>query len=165
MIIRMPIPMPTIHLTTFIAAPIERVFDLSRNLTIYKMLMQGRKEKFSSGAASNLVAHGETMSFHAKHLGKTRLVTMKIVDLKKPSSYVQEQVKGDLLHYKHEHHFKPVDNGTILIDMIDFEGPRDVIGKIVGKIYLKSYVEKFIHKRNSLIRQYAESEKWRAVLS
>ena len=165
MIIRMPIPMSTIHLTTFIAAPIERVFDLSRNLTIYKMLMQGRKEKFSSGAASNLVAHGETMSFHAKHLGKTRLVTMKIVDLKKPSSYVQEQVKGDLLHYKHEHHFKPVDNGTILIDMIDFEGPRDVIGKIVGKLYLKSYVEKFIHKRNSLIRQYAESEKWRAVLS
>ena len=165
MIFRMPIPMPTIHLTTFIAAPIERVFDLSRNLTIYKVLMQGRKEKFSSGAASNLVAHGETMTFHARHLGKTRIVTTRVVDLQKPSSFVQEQVKGDLVHFKHEHHFKGVENGTILIDMIDFEGPRDVIGKVLAKIYLKKYLENFIHKRNSLIQQYAESEKWRAVLS
>ena len=80
----MPIPMPTIHLTTFIAAPIERVFDLSRNLTIYKSLMQGRKEKFSSGAASNVIAHGETMTFHAKHFGKTRLVTTRVIELQKP---------------------------------------------------------------------------------
>ena len=157
--------MPTIHLTTFIAAPIERVFDLSRNLTIYKAMIHGRNETISSGAASNLVSHGETITFHAKHLGKTRLVTTRVVALQKPSSFVQEQVKGDLLHFKHEHHFKAVDNGTILIDMIDFDGPRDVIGKVIGKLYLKRYLEKFINKRNALIQQYAESEKWRAVLS
>jgi len=161
----MPAPMPVIHLTTFIAAPIERVFDLSRNLTIYKVLMQGRKEKFSSGASTNLISHGETVTFHAKHFGKIRLVTTRVTDLKKPVSFVQEQVKGDLLHFKHEHHFKPVDNGTILIDMIDFEGPRDVIGKVMGKLYLKKYLEKYLSKRNKLIQQYAESEKWRAVLS
>jgi ligand-binding SRPBCC domain-containing protein len=161
----MPIPMPTIHLTTFIAAPIERVFDLTRNLTIYKVLMQGRKENFSSGAASNLVSHGETITIQAKHFGKTRLITTRVTDLEKPSSFIQEQVKGDLIHFKHEHHFKPVENGTILIDLIDFEGPRDVIGKLMGKIYLKDYLEKFLRKRNLLIQQYAESERWRAVLS
>lgn len=158
-------PMPTIHLTTFIAAPVERVFDLSRNLTIYKTLMQDRKETMSSGAATNLVSQGETMTFHAKHLGKTRLVMTRVVEIQKPNSLVQEQVKGDLLHFKHEHHFKAVENGTILIDMIDFDGPRDFIGKIIGKLYLKRYLEKLIHKRNTLIQQYAESEKWRAVLS
>jgi ligand-binding SRPBCC domain-containing protein len=161
----MPMPMPTIHLTTFIAAPIERVFDLSRNLTIYKTLMQDRKETMSSGAATNLVSQGETMTFQAKHLGKTRLVTTRVVEIQKPNSFVQEQVKGDLLHFKHEHHFKAVENGTILIDMIDFDGPRDFIGKVIGKLYLKGYLEKLIHKRNTVIQQYAESEKWRAVLS
>lgn len=157
--------MPTIHLTTFIAAPIERVFDLSRHLAIYKVSIQQRNERFSSGAASNLVSQGETMTFQAKHLGKTRLVTTRVTELQKPSRLVQEQVKGDLLHFRHEHHFKRVDNGTILIDMIDFDGPRDVVGKLVGKFYLKEYLEKFINKRNSLIRQYAETDKWRAVLS
>ena len=157
--------MPTIHLTTFIAAPIERVFDLSRHLAIYKVSIQQRNERFSSGAASNLVSQGETMTFQAKHLGKTRLVTTRVTELQKPSRLVQEQVKGDLLHFRHEHHFKRVDNGTILIDMIDFDGPRDVVGKLIGKLYLKEYLEKFINKRNSLIRQYAETDKWRAVLS
>jgi len=161
----MPVPMPTIHLTTFIAAPIERVFDLSRHLSIYKVLMQDRKEKFSSGAASNLMSHGETITFHAKHFGKTRLVTTRVIELQKPSCFVEEQVKGDLLHFKHEHHFKSVDNGTIMIDLVDFDGPRDVIGKVIGKLYLKDYLEKFINKHNRLIQQYAESEKWRAVLS
>lgn len=161
----MPAPIPIIHLTTFIAAPVERVFDLSRNLTIYKVLMQGRNEKFSSGAASNLISHGETITFLAKHFGKTRLVTTRVTEFLKPSSLVQEQVKGDLIHFKHEQHFKPVDNGTIMIDMIDFEGPRDVIGKVIGKLYLKNYLEKFLSKRHTLIRQYAETEKWRAVLS
>lgn len=161
----MPSPMPTIHLTNFIAAPIERVFDLSRNLTIYKLMLQGRKEQFSSGAASMFINQGETLTFHAKHFGKTRLVTTRVMDLKKPSSFVQEQVKGDLLHFKHEHHFKSVENGTIMIDLIDFDGPRDVIGKVAAKLYLKKYLERFIGMRNSLIQQYAESEKWRALLS
>lgn len=157
--------MPSIHLTTFIAAPVERVFDLSRNLTIYKLLLKDRKEKLTSVAASNLVAHGETITIQAKHMGKTRLITTRITDLKKPSSFVQEQVKGDLGHFKHEHYFKTVQNGTLLIDMIDFDGPRDVLGKLIGKIYLKNYLVQFLEKRNKLIQQYAESEKWRAVLS
>jgi ligand-binding SRPBCC domain-containing protein len=161
----MPFPMPTIHLTTFIAAPIERVFDLNRNLAIYRTLMQGRKEKFSSGAASNLVAHGETITFHVKHFGKTRLVTTRVTELQKHSSFVQEQVKGDLLHFRHEQYFKKVENGTIMIDMVNYDGPRDMIGKLMGKLYLKNYLEKFINKRNLVIQQYAESEKWRAVLS
>ena len=157
--------MPTIHLTTFIAAPIDRVFDLSRNLSIYKLLMKDREEKFSSGAASSLINHGETITFMVKHFGRTRIVTTRVTDLKKPISFVQEQVNGDLILFKHEQHFKSIENGTIMIDMLDFEGPRDVIGKILGKVYLKKYLEKYLHNRNKLIRQYAESEKWRVVLT
>ena len=37
-----------------------------------------------------------------------------------------------------------------MIDMIDFDGPRDMIGKVMGKLYLKNYLEKFINKRNRL---------------
>lgn len=161
----MPVPMPTIHLTTFIAAPIERVFDLSRNLTIYKQLIHGREEKLSSGASSNLVNAGETITFHAKHFGKTRSVTTKFTTLEKPLSFVQEQVKGDLVRFKHQHFFREIANGTILIDMIDYEGAKDFFGKLLSKIYLKKYLEKYIQKRNSIIQQYAETEKWRAVLT
>lgn len=157
--------MASIHITTFIAAPIERVFDLSRHLAIYKLVFQGRKAEFRSGAASNLLGIGETISVLGKIAGKNRLTMLKITKLQKPASFTEEQVKGDLELYKHEHHFKPADNGTIVIDLLEFGPPKDILGRIIAKIHMKKYLEEFITKRNEMIRNYAETEKWRAVLT
>lgn len=90
---------------------------------------------------------------------------LKITSLDKPVLYTEEQVKGDLQHFRHEHHFKQVDNGTILIDLIEFGFPRDMIGRLLGRIYLQDYLEEMARKRNELIRSYAETENWHAVLS
>ena len=57
------------------------------------------------------------------------------------------------------------DNGTIIIDLVEFGMPKDVLGKIFGKIYFRKYLEELVQKRNDVVRSYAESEKWRAVLS
>jgi ligand-binding SRPBCC domain-containing protein len=157
--------MARIHLTTFIAAPIERVFDLSRHLALYRLIFQSRKEKLTSGAASTLIAKGETISIIAKHAGRSRMSMLKITSLQRPTLFVEEQVKGDLESFRHEHHFKPVDNGTIVIDIVEFGVPKDIIGKLFGKVYFKKYLEELLKKRTELVRTYAETEKWRAVLS
>jgi hypothetical protein len=91
--------MASIHLTTFIAAPIERVFDLSRHLAIYKQIFQNRKAQLTSGAASNLLNLDETISVLAKIAGKNRLTMLKLTKLQRPVSFTEEQVKGDLLLY------------------------------------------------------------------
>ncbi|HUQ64835.1 MAG TPA: hypothetical protein VM101_01685 [Flavitalea sp.] len=157
--------MPRIHTTTFIAAPVERVFDLSRHIALYKLIFQSRKEKLSSGAASTLVGKNETITIIAKHAGKSRMSMQKITTFQRPTLFVEEQVKGDLQSYKHEHHFRPVENGTIVIDILEFGIPKDIIGKIFGRVYFKKYLEELLRKRNELIRNYAETERWRAVLS
>ena len=90
---------------------------------------------------------------------------MKVTTFQRPSLFVEEQVKGDLQNYKHEHHFMPVENGTIVIDILEFDIPKDIIGKIFGKVYFRKYLEEILRKRTELIRNYAETEKWRAVLS
>ena len=92
--------MPRIHMTTFIAAPVERVFDLSRHLALYKLIFQSRKEKLTSGAASTLVGRNETITIVAKHAGRARMMMMKITSFQRPSLFVEEQVKGDLQHYQ-----------------------------------------------------------------
>jgi ligand-binding SRPBCC domain-containing protein len=157
--------MPTIHLTTFIEAPIERVFDLSRSITIYKSVFNGRKESFTSGASGNLLVQGDTITIHAKHFGKLRTVTLKATALNKPATFTSEQVKGDLIRFKHEQHFKQTNNGTLIIDLVDFDKPRDFIGGIIAKFYLKKYLLTIIEAKNALAKAYAESEKWKAVLS
>ena len=157
--------MPSLHFTTFIAAPAERVFDLSRNLAVLKYVFNNRKESFSSGAGATLISKGETVSVSIKHAGRLRSCMLRLTELTRPVSFTEVQVKGDLENFRHERHFKRADNGTIMIDMIEYGMPRDMVGRILGRFYLKQYLEKLMLQRNETIRQYAETEKWRAVLS
>jgi ligand-binding SRPBCC domain-containing protein len=154
----------SIHLTTFIKAPIDRVFNLCRNSTIFKKALNGKNETLTAGATDILVKPGDTLTIFAKHFGKTRSLTLRITEMENQQKFVEEQVKGDLKSYRHEHHFMQVENGTIVIDLVEMEEPRDAIGSILGKLFLKNYFEKILSKRNELVRQYAESDKWRAVM-
>lgn len=47
--------MPTIHLTTFIAAPVNIVFDLSRHIDLHKESMISYKEEAVAGTRFGLI--------------------------------------------------------------------------------------------------------------
>jgi ligand-binding SRPBCC domain-containing protein len=157
--------MSTIHLTTFIAAPIQRVFDLSRSINLHKISTAQTNEEAIAGVTTGLINHGETVTWRAKHLFKTRELTTIISAMQTPTMFIDEMQKGDFKSMKHEHHFKQIDNGTIMIDILTFESPYGIIGKWFNKLYLKNYLQKFIVQRNAVIKQYAETDKWKAVLS
>ncbi|MCU0379668.1 MAG: SRPBCC family protein [Chitinophagaceae bacterium] len=157
--------MPKIHITSFFKAPVDRVFDLSRNLALRKKSLHVGKEQLLSSSGDSLVHAGETITLRAKHLGKSREITARITELNQPLRFTEEQVKGDLKSYRHEYHFKATDNGTILIDILEFEGPRDLLGSLASTFFLKSYLESMLRKKNELLKQYAETEKWKAVLT
>jgi ligand-binding SRPBCC domain-containing protein len=157
--------MPTIHITTFIAAPVERVFDLSRSIDLHKKSMSHTEEKAIAGTISGLIGVNETVTWQAKHLGKKRILQSKITALQKPEMFTDEMQKGDFKKMKHDHHFKPVANGTIMVDLIHFEAPYGIIGKLVNKLFLTKYLNKLIEQRNAVIKEYAESEKWKMILN
>ena len=65
--------MPTIHLTTFIAAPVDVVFDLSRHISVHKESMSKFGEEAVAGTRFGLMEKDETVTWKAKHFFKTRL--------------------------------------------------------------------------------------------
>lgn len=156
--------MPLIHLTTFIKAPTERVFDLSRNIDLHTSSMQDHKEIAVAGTRFGLIEKDETVTWKAKHLFKERLLKTKITEMKSPSLFIDEQVEGDFKMMKHEHHFKTCSNGTIMIDLFEFESPYGAVGKIFNTLCLTHYMRKLLEKRNSSIREFAESDKWKKIL-
>ncbi len=156
--------MANIHLTTFIAAPIERVFDLSRSINLHKISTVQTGEKAIAGVMNGLINENETVTWQAKHLFKLRQFTAKITEMKRPDFFADEMIKGDFKSFKHDHHFKAADNGTIMIDLVEFESPYGVLGKLVNKFYLENYLEKLLLIRNDVIKKYAETTKWKAIL-
>ncbi|HEX5654512.1 MAG TPA: SRPBCC family protein [Chitinophagaceae bacterium] len=156
--------MPTIHLTTFIAAPVEVVFDLSRHVGVHKESMSKFREEAVAGTRFGLIEKEDTVTWKARHLFKDRLLRVKVTEMKKPSLYTDEQVEGDFKNMKHEHHFKPCENGTILIDLLHFEAPYGRAGKWFNAIYLTGYLKKLLEQRNKTIKEIAETGRWKKLL-
>lgn len=157
--------MSSIHLTTFITAPIERVFDLSRSINLHKISTAATGETAIGGVTSGLIKENETVTWQAKHLFKLRQFTSKITEMKMPDSFTDEMIKGDFKSFRHQHHFKKTNNGTIMIDLLEFESPYGAFGKLFNQVFLTNYLEKILVKRNEVIKQYAETVKWKAILA
>ena len=157
--------MPTIHLTTFIEAPAERVFDLARSIDLHKKSMAHTGEQAVAGTTTGLIELDESVTWKARHLLKTRVLKTKITAMIKPLSFTDEMLKGDFKSMKHEHHFKQVNNGTLLIDLFTYEIPYGMPGRIAVKLFLHRYLRKILEYRNKSIKEYAESEKWKFMLN
>lgn len=157
--------MPFIHLTTFIAAPNERVFDLSRNVTVHKQSMAKYRERIVGGVSNGMMDLNDEVKWQAKHLFKERILKVRISAIKKPEYFKDEQVEGDFKIMKHEHYFRPVENGTLMIDQFYFELPLGFIGRLANKLYIENYLRKILLERNSIIKQLAESRQWKQYLN
>lgn len=127
--------------------------------------MEHTGEQAIAGTTSGLIKLDETVTWKGKHLLKTRIFTSRITEMSPFENFTDKMIKGDFISFEHQHFFKSTDNGTIVIDIIHYEMPYGWFGRFVNKFYLQAYLEKLINIRNGFIKQYAESDKWRALLS
>jgi ligand-binding SRPBCC domain-containing protein len=156
--------MPFIHLTTFIAAPQDRVFDLSRSVDLHKASMKHHEEKIVEGTMNGLMNLNDTVTWTANHLFKQRRLKIKITKFQRPEYFIDEQEAGDFKMMKHEHYFKSIENGTIMIDQFHFETPKGFIGRLINKFYLENYMTQLLKERNKMIKEVAESNLWKQYL-
>jgi ligand-binding SRPBCC domain-containing protein len=157
--------MPYIHLTTFIEAPRERVFDLSRSVDLHKSSMKHHEEQVVNGVMTGLMNINDDVTWKAKHLFKERTLKIKITQMQRPEFFCDEQLNGDFLSLKHEHYFKTIENGTIMIDQFRYELKKNFIMKLVNRVYLEKYMRRLLEERNAVIKTAAEGNQWKQFLS
>jgi len=157
--------MPYIHLTTFIEAPRERVFDLSRSVDLHKSSMKHHEEQVVNGVMTGLMNINDDVTWKAKHLFKERTLKIKITQMQRPEFFCDEQLNGDFLSLKHEHYFKTIENGTIMIDQFRYEMKKNFIMKLVNRVYLEKYMRRLLEERNAVIKTAAEGNQWKQFLS
>ncbi|MEL6867398.1 MAG: SRPBCC family protein [Bacteroidota bacterium] len=157
--------MPTIRLKTTIKAPIARVFDLCRSIDLHKISMEHTNEEAIAGVTSGLIKMDETVTWRAKHFGVYHILTSKITAFRSPNYFADEMEKGIFKRFKHEHILEEVEEGTLLIDVFDYESPLGILGKLADYLFLEEYMERFLEERNEIIKTYAESDQWKSILN
>jgi ligand-binding SRPBCC domain-containing protein len=156
--------MPRICLKTTITAPIDIVFDLSRSIDLHTVSTKQTNEEAIAGKTSGLIGLGESVTWRAKHLGFTQSLTSKVTDYDHPSFFADEMLEGIFKRFRHEHHFETEGNQTLMTDIFEYQSPFGILGKLADFIFLKNYLSSFLKKRNTAIKEVAESDAWKKIL-
>lgn len=158
-------PMAVLHLTTLIAAPIERVFDLARSIDAHIATSDKTSETVVAGRKSGCIEFGESVTWEAQHLGRTQRLQVQITEFDRPNQFVDEMVKGAFRSFRHVHRFKLIgSDATQMTDELVFKAPWGPVGTFAEKAFLSRYLRSFLEERNQQLKQLAESDLWRSFL-
>lgn len=156
--------MAEIHLTTVIYAPKQRVFDLARCVSLHKRHFESHKIFPSTGKTSGLLEIRDYTMWNGKVGNKKKQFVLDVVTMDKHDFYRDEMRKDVFDSFIHEHFFKEIDNGTIMIDQVAYQVPHGFIGNPVNKACAEKYINTYLKGRNAMIKEYAEGNNWRAIL-
>ena len=156
--------MPKIELKTEINADKRIVFDLSRSIDLHKISTEQTNEEAIAGKMSGLIGMDESVTWRAKHFGIYQNLTSKITRYDRPNYFVDEMQKGAFKEFRHKHHFTESNGVTLMTDIFDYKWPLGFLGKLADKLFLKNYMSKLLKERNRIVKEFAESEKWKELL-
>ena len=77
----------------------------------------------------------------------------EITHVKEHQFFVDEQRKGPYRIWHHEHHFETVDNGVLMSDIVSYELPYGILGKIAHPILVQGKLNEIFDVRFSIVEE------------
>lgn len=150
--------MPRIQLNLEVAASIEVVFDLARNIDVHQLSQTRHREKAVAGRTTGLIEEGELVTWEAVHFGFRQRLTSQIVTLRRPFHFRDVMVSGAFRRFEHDHFFERLsDRRTLMRDIFDYTSPLGLLGRLADGLFLERYMRCLLAARNGVIRQLAEA--------
>ncbi|MBE1554949.1 SRPBCC family protein [Sporosarcina limicola] len=108
--------MPLVKHSEFIQVPIERCFDLARDVDVHIHIRTTirTKEKAVGGVMAGLLEAGDVVTWEAIHFGVRQRLTAKITEMNRPYVFKDIMVKGAFHSFSHIHEFIEKDGGTVM---------------------------------------------------
>ncbi len=78
----------------------------------------------------------------------------EITHIKDMHFFVDEQRKGPYNIWHHEHHFKAVEGGTLMTDILHYDIGKSIFGWIAGKLFVDKQVENIFLFRYKALEKY-----------
>ncbi|HET7205160.1 MAG TPA: SRPBCC family protein [Terriglobales bacterium] len=156
--------MVRIQLSTFIAAPLERCFDLARSIDLHMASTDFTGERAVDGVTSGLIGDRQEVTWSGRHFGFRISHTSRITAFDRANYFQDCMVRGMFKRFCHGHYFEARNGGTEMRDRMEFEAPFGWLGRAVEVLALERHMIALLRRRNAKIKAVAESEEWRRFL-
>lgn len=150
--------MSRIVIETLISAPVERCFDLARDLDLHVRSMAHTNEVAVGGRTSGLIELDEEVTWRARHFGVTQHFTSRITAFDRPRYFQDAMQRGAFRSFVHDHYFVAVGTQTKMTDTLDFSAPLGFLGRIAEALVLRRYLERLLADRAAVIKEAAENQ-------
>ncbi len=150
--------MPTLTLVTEIHAPIERCFDLCRDLAVHARTLPHTRERLVGEKIGGLAELGDVLTFEATHLGVRQRLSSRITEFDRPTRFADEALSGAFSRLRHVHSFTPIDDGTLMRDTLIWTSPLGPLGIVADTLFLRRYMLRFLVTRNRNLKAIIELE-------
>ena|SRR6187200_1224962 len=140
-----------------VAAPIERCFDLARDVDLHVRSMTISGESAISGVTSGRIGPGQEVTWEGRHFGIRQRFTSRITAFDPPRHFRDSMVRGAFRAFVHDHFFEERPDGkTRMRDVVVFRSPLGPLGAIADRLILTAYLERLLRGRQESIRAEAE---------
>jgi ligand-binding SRPBCC domain-containing protein len=150
--------MPTIHLETFIRAPVELCFDLSRSVDVHMASTNHTGERAIAGVTSGMMNLNDEVTWEATHFWTRQRLTSRITAMERPRMFVDEMQRGAFKRWHHTHTFEARSDGTLMTDDAAYTSPLGLLGRIADRLFLERYMTRLLQVRNAHIKKVAEAQ-------
>ncbi|TCJ13554.1 hypothetical protein EPD60_12205 [Flaviaesturariibacter flavus] len=107
--------------------------------------------KFTNELFDEETYPGQIITYKVKPLFGIPLFWMtEITHVQRPRYFVDEQRKGPYAMWHHEHHFKEVEGGTEMTDIIHYRLPFGALGRIGAGFIRKQLDELFAYRKQKI---------------
>lgn len=142
---------------TWIAAPVERAFDLKLDVDVHVRSLATTGETASSRDGGARLELDDEVTFVARHFLITWHFTSRVTAYDRPRRFVDEQVEGPFAWFRHEHEFASHNGGTRMVDRVAFAAPLGPIGRLAEWVLVKRHLQALIAERAGYIKAVAEA--------
>ena len=83
----------------------------------------------------------------------------EITHVKAGEYFVDEQRFGPYALWHHQHHFKTIDGGVLMNDILNYAIPYSVIGRLANAIFVSKQIKKiFEYRRKAIVELFGVGE-------
>ena len=111
-----------------------------------------------------MIAHAQSVETGARTISDIRVAPFVWirsefvhVECMPPHLFTDEQVRGPFRSWRHEHHFESAGGGTLLRDVLLFEPPLGVVGRLFAPLLIAPRLRKLFAYRHAVTREWCTS--------